>query len=164
MSLSCSRRPVRSSETGLARKTNPVDARPARLGEIVVTVIAGEGKETQSPPAERGDMVVRNRCDATGGEEYLVKSPKLAERYEGPLSPADGAGWSTYRPRAEEMLYFILRPSEGIFTFQAPWGEAMVARPGDAIVRDSKNPKDTYRVAAAAFACTYEIIDSPKRQ
>lgn len=87
----------------------------------------GEGKEAQSPPAERGDMVVRNRCAATGGEEYLVKSRRFAERYEGPLSPADGAGWLIYRPRAETMLYFIVRPSEGMFTFQAPWSEPMVA-------------------------------------
>ena len=44
------------------------------------------------------------------------------------------------------------------FTFTAPWGEAMVARPGDAIVRDPNNPSDTYRIAAAAFACTYEVL------
>jgi hypothetical protein len=62
------------------------------------------------------------------------------------------------------MLYFIVRSSDGIFTFQAPWGESMIARPGDAIVRDPKDPKDTYRIAAAAFDCTYEIIGPPKQQ
>jgi hypothetical protein len=36
----------------------------------------------------------------------------------------------------------------------------MVARPGDAIVRDPQGPADTYRIAAAAFACTYEILQS----
>ena len=45
------------------------------------------------------------------------------------------------------------------FTFTAPWGEPMVARPGDAIVRDPQNPADTYRIAAAAFECTYEILE-----
>jgi hypothetical protein len=34
----------------------------------------------------------------------------------------------------------------------------MFARPGNAIVRSSKDPADTYRIAAAAFACTYEIL------
>ncbi|MDS4068263.1 MAG: hypothetical protein RKO24_01430, partial [Candidatus Competibacter sp.] len=48
---------------GVARKSRPVDARPAVPGEIVVTVIAGEGKETQSQPAAAGDRVVRNRCE-----------------------------------------------------------------------------------------------------
>ena len=127
-------RAIQGERTGLARKTKPVDARPARPGEKVVTFIAGEGKETQSPPAE------------------------------GPLGPPDDAGWSTYRPRGNEMLYFLVQPSDGTFTFKAPWGELMIARPGDAIVRDPKDPQDTYRVAAAAFDCTYEIEELPKRQ
>jgi hypothetical protein len=60
------------------------------------------------------------------------------------------------------MLYVLVRPDDGSFTFTAPWGEAMVARPGDALARDPANPKDTYRVAAASFACTYEIIKPAK--
>ena len=75
---------------GAARKTKPVDVRPARPGEVVVTVIAGEGKETQSPPAAAGDMVVRNRCPETGNEEILVGAAKFAQRYEGPTATADG--------------------------------------------------------------------------
>jgi hypothetical protein len=38
----------------------------------------------------------------------------------------------------------------------------MVARPGDAIVQDPANPSDTYRIAGAAFACTYEVTHSPQ--
>lgn len=57
------------------------------------------------------------------------------------------------------MQYFRVRPEDGAFTFTAPWGEAMVARPGDAIVRDPANRTDTYRVAAISFECTYEIIE-----
>jgi hypothetical protein len=89
----------REGRVGLARKTRPVDVRPAQPGEVVVTVVAGEGKETQSPPAQPGDMVVRNRCPETGNEEILVSAAKFAERYEGPLGPADGAGWQPARHR-----------------------------------------------------------------
>jgi hypothetical protein len=71
---------------GIARKTKLVDGRPARPGEVIVTVIKGEGQETQSPPAEQGDVVIRNRCPATGNEEYLVKAAKLPTRYDGPLT------------------------------------------------------------------------------
>jgi hypothetical protein len=156
-------RAANDERTGVARKTRPVDARLARRGEIVVTIISGEGKETQSPPAVTGDMVVRNRCPATGNEELLVRAAKFGERYEGPMSPPDEDGWSTYRPLGNEMLYFIVGPADGTLTFTAPWGEAMTARPGDAIVRDPKDPKDTYRIAAAAFACTYEILRRPKK-
>ena len=150
----------RDARVGLARKTMPVDVRPAEIGEVVVTVIAGEGKETASPPAQAGDMVVRNRCPTTGNEEILVTAAKFAERYEGPTGPADAMGWRPYRPRGVEMRYLVVRAADGTFTFTAPWGEPMVARPGDAIVRSPQDPADTYRIAAAAFACTYEILQA----
>ena len=79
---------------GLARKTKTVDVREAKPDEIVVTVIKGEGKETQSPLAKAGDMVVRNRCPESGNEEFLVPSAKFASRYEGPTGPAGEDGWA----------------------------------------------------------------------
>src|SRR3954447_14822046 len=94
---------------GSARKSKPVDARLALPGEVVITTIAGEGKETQSKPAEPGDMVVRNRCEATGHEQYLVKASKFAGLYEGPLGGEDAEGWQAYRPHGAEMRYFIVR-------------------------------------------------------
>jgi len=146
---------------GLARKSKPVDARLSLPGEGVITIIAGEGKETQSKPAEPGDMVVRNRCEATGHEQYLVKAAKFAELYERLIGAEDAEGWQTYQPHGADMLYFIVRDRDGSFSFNAPWGEAMVARPGDAIVRNATDPADTYRVAKDAFGCTYEIIQEP---
>lgn len=151
-------RAEQDGRVGVARKSKPVDARPAVLGEIVVTVIAGEGRETQSRPAAAGDRVVRNRCESSGHEQYLVSASKFAERYDGPLGPADRDGWAPYRPRGVEMLYTPVRDQDGSFSFTAPWGEEMVARPGDALVRDPNDPADIYRVQAAAFACTYEIV------
>ncbi|MEM8163893.1 hypothetical protein Q4R62_15545 [Morganella morganii] len=65
------------NRTGVARKTRDVLARPAVPGEIVVTLIRGEGEETRSKPAEAGDWVVQNICDATGNEEILVKKRRL---------------------------------------------------------------------------------------
>ena len=38
----------------------------------------------------------------------------------------------------------------------------MVAHPGDALVQNPSDPADTYRVAGASFACTYEIVTRPK--
>ena len=152
-------RAEQDGRVGTARKTMPVDVRPATPGEVVVSVIKGEGKETQSPPAQAGDMVVRNRCEATGNEEILVTAAKFAERYEGPVGPAGPDGWQPYRPKGVTMLYLTLAPDEGPFSFMAPWGEPMVARPGDAIVQDPQDPGDTYRIAAEAFACTYEVVE-----
>src|SRR5277367_6184757 len=148
---------------GLARKTKLVDAREATPGEVVVTVIKGEGKETQSPPAKAGDMVVRNRCPESGNEEFLVSASKFAGRYEGPTGPAGEDGWRPYQPRGADMRFVVVTEKDGAFTFTAPWGETMVARPGDAIVQDAQDPKDTYRVQKAAFACTYEEIRPPSK-
>ena len=149
---------------GLARKTKPVDARPARPGEIVVTMIKGEGKETQSPPAAAGDWVVRNRCPQTGNEEILVRAATFAQRYDGPIGGPSGAaeGWLPWRPRGNPMRFVTVTEGDGSFRFTAPWGETMVARPGDLIVQDPDNAKDTYRVAKAAFACTYEVMNEPR--
>ncbi|MFO1127658.1 MAG: hypothetical protein U1E66_04370 [Rhodospirillales bacterium] len=149
----------KEGRTGLARKSAVVEVRPAKPGEVIVTIIAGEGKETQSRPAVAGDRVVRNRCSDTGNEQYLVSAKVFTERYEEAPTDRGGAdGWQPYRSVGPEMLYMRVRGEDGSFTFTAPWGEAMVARPGDVIVRDPGNPKDTYRVAALSFDCTYEII------
>jgi hypothetical protein len=140
-----------------AKKTKPVDARPARDGEVVVTVIAGEGKETQNT-AGAGDWVVRNRSTA-GREEYIVKADKFRERYESTGKPATKDGWREFRPLGKVVRFFVVKPEHGEFTFTAPWGEPMVAKPGDAIVQDPTRPDDIYRVAAASFACTYDVVD-----
>lgn len=149
--------------SGLARKIKIVDVRLAKRGEVIVTMIKGEGKETQSPPAKPGDMVVRNRCPETGNEEILVSSASFSRRYEGPVGAKAADGWSPYRPRGIPMRFVVVAEQDGEFSFVAPWGEKMVARPGDSIVQDPDNPKDTYRVARAAFACTYEIVRVPQR-
>lgn len=146
---------------GLAAKIRAVDGRAALVGEIVTTLIKGEGVETRSKPAEAGDLVVRNRCPETGNEEYLVKANRVADRYGAPIGAADAGGWREYSPKGVEMRYFTLATSDGPWNFTAPWGEAMVAKSGDAIVQDPKNPKDTYRIAAASFRCTYAVTRAP---
>lgn len=149
-------------KSGIAHKTKPVDARPAVAGEVVVTVIKGEGVETRSKPAEAGDWVVRNRCPETGNEEILVKAAKFPTRYGEPQSEPDAKGYRAFAPKGGDMGYFIVSAELGEFTFKAPWGEQMVAKPGDAIVQVPSDPSDTYRIAAASFACTYEIVTPAK--
>jgi len=149
-------------KTGIARKTKPVDARAAVPGEVIVTIIKGEGVETKSKPAEAGDWVVRNRCPETGNEEILVKAAKFPTRYGEAQSEPDANGYRAFSPKGSDMSYFIVSQEMGEFTFTAPWGEAMVARPGDAIVQVPDDVSDTYRIAAASFACTYEIVTPAK--
>ncbi|MDB5553118.1 MAG: hypothetical protein JWL86_3102 [Rhizobium sp.] len=149
-----------ANETGIARKTKAIDSRPATPGEVITTIIKGEGVETKSKPAEPGDFVVRNRCPETGNEEYLVKAAKFPDRYLDAGQPAVD-GWKEYTPKGKEMKFYMLKANEGPYEFTAPWGEQMIAKPGDALVQTPGDEKDTYRVAAASFACTYEIVKAP---
>jgi len=149
---------------GTARKTKAVDARQAHEGEIIVTAIKGEGTETQSAPAKRTDWVVRNRCPETGNEQYLVAEYQFNERYRPTSAPISAHGWREFRPIGKDVRYYILPNETEPFRFVAPWGEPMVARPGDAIVQDPRDEKDVYRVAAASFACSYQIVSAPGGQ
>ena len=143
---------------GRARKAKPVDARLATPGEVVETRIAGQGIETRNRAAA-GDWLVRNRCDTSGGEIYLVRADKFLGRYERTAAPTATDGWQEFRPLGKVMTFFVVAPEHGTFTFDAPWHERMVAKPGDAIVQDPADPRDLYRVAAASFACTFDILD-----
>jgi hypothetical protein len=140
-----------------ARKTRAVDARPARPGEVVVTTIKDQGKETRSRPAEEGDWVVRNRCPETGNEQYLVAARVFSERY-GQGGPPAADGWQEFHPIGKDVRVLIVGTDDGSFAFTAPWGELMVAHPGDALVQDPDDERDIYRVARASFLCTYEVV------
>ncbi|WP_413482512.1 hypothetical protein [Morganella psychrotolerans] len=144
-------------KTGIARKIRPVLARPANSGEIVVTIIRGEGEETRSKPAARGDWVVQNICDATGNEEILVKKEKFTQRYGQALSAPDSRGYQQFRPQGEPADYLKIKQGAP-FAVIAPWGEKQRVMKGDVLIRSQLDPQDSYRVQKAAFECTYQII------
>ena len=58
------------------------------------------------------------------------------------------------------MRFVVVTEQDGDFSFTAPWGETMIARPGDAIVQEAQGPKSIYRARKAAFARTYKEIRS----
>ena len=71
------------------KKTAIVRARPALLGEVVVTTLKDGREETTSVAAE-GDFVVTN----PSGEEYILTSENFLPRYVS----TDEAGVYSYRP------------------------------------------------------------------
>ena len=95
--------------------------------------------------------------------KFLYRLRPFPEDTEGPIGAADAKGWLPYRPRGVRMRFVVVAEQDGMFAFTAPWGERMVAHPGDAIVQDPDNPKDTYRIAKDVFTCTYEILRDPER-
>jgi hypothetical protein len=129
-------------KVGLARKTRSVDARPASAGEVIVTFIAGEGKETRSKPAEAGDMVVRNRCLETGNEEYLVSAKKFAARYQGPHGSADAEGWERVSAGSARDALFYHRRISGRLCVHSPLGRRNGRKGGG---RDCQKPGGSRR-------------------
>lgn len=154
--------------TGVAIKTKPVLARPAKEGEVITTYIKGEGVETISEPAKAGDWVVQNICPATGNEEILVRKDKFAQRYN--LADADKAksitpirqGYQVFIPKGIEMNYFIVPKQTAEFAMEAPWGEIQRFQAGDAVVQSTTDKQDIYRIQQAAFKCTYTILKTAK--
>ncbi|MCO7050724.1 hypothetical protein NAG84_12795 [Proteus terrae] len=153
--------------TGVAIKTKPVLARPAKESEIITTIIKGEGVETVSEPAKVGDWVVQNICPETGNEEILVRKAKFAQRY----NPAEKSeinlasypsGYQPFTPKGIEMNYFIVPESTPPFAMKAPWGELQRFQSGDAVVQSTKDNQDIYRIQKAAFECTYTILKPAK--
>ncbi|WP_152970289.1 hypothetical protein [Frigoribacterium sp. RIT-PI-h] len=145
---------------GTAKKTAPVTARPATVGEVVVSRLEGDGIETVSSAAEDGDMVVRSDCGENTETEILVSSEKFPTRYGAPQDSPDAEGYQRYLPSGEPMNYVVVTNDDGAFSIEAPWGEAMVVRPGDALVQNQADPQDIYRIYGPAFTCTYEITET----
>ncbi|WIF74144.1 hypothetical protein QN092_09770 [Proteus vulgaris] len=153
--------------TGVAIKTKPVLVRPAKEGEIITTIIKGEGVETVSEPAKVGDWVVQNICPETGNEEILVRKAKFIQRYN--VAEKNEINFISYPndyqafiPKGIEMNYFIVPGSTPAFAMKAPWGELQRFQPGDAVVQSTTDSQDIYRIQKAAFECTYTILKPAK--
>ena len=128
-------------------KTALIDARPAVVGEMIVTV-TGDGTETTNV-AKAGDFVVRNGTAA--GEQYILAGSVLGQRYVH-LGDSTERPWHLYRARGEcRALRYEGEPIE----FVANWGAPMVLKPGDMIVTPLPGRGEVYRIAAKEFAETY---------
>ena len=103
-------------------KFQPVHARPAKPGEVIISITA-DGEETTNT-AGNDDYVVKNLTDAE--EEYLVGREKFEVRYT--LSEKIDEAWSKYLPKGEVLAVEITRHlTDGLnvgeeFYIMAPWG------------------------------------------
>ena len=148
-------------QLGTARRTKSVDAREAHPGEVVVTAIKGEGTASQSRPARHGDWVVRNRCPETGNEQYLVAGISFGERFRQTGAPISAHGWREYRP-VGSLVHFLVVPADTPpFRYVTATGDTVLVRPGDTLVQSAKDESELVRIAAAAFACGYDVVTPP---
>lgn len=107
-----------------------------------VETILPDGKETKNK-ANVGDIVV---CGISR-EKYVIRKEKFASLYSGTIG-----GSVTVIPQSREVARYT---GADTITFKAPWGEDMVLKSGDYVVKDGSG---YYRIAKAEFERTYEGI------
>lgn len=112
-------------------------------GVQVVTVLP-DGKETTNV-AESGDIIM----SGASREQYVIKAAKFPKLYTGTIG-------SPVTPEQSPRMVARYTGTEPV-TFQASWGEQMVLKPGDYVVREADG-KNYYRIAKAEFERTYQPV------
>lgn len=131
----------------LYKKQGRVHARPAMLGEKIVTVLASGVEETANI-AKTGDWIIMN----PSGEKYIVPEKKFLDRYE--QTHEDGVFQAKGYCRA------IKNPHNEPIEIMAPWGTPMVGDE-DCVIADvcdaegNNMRREPYLIEGKAFEETY---------
>ena len=108
--------------------------------EMPVVTMTADGQETKNK-ADPGDVIM----SGPSGENYVVKGAKFPKLYQGDIGqvviPEQG-------PR-QVAVY----SGHSAIKFIAPWGEEMVLKPGDYLVKDGDD--GYYRIAKKEYEETY---------
>ena len=99
-----------------------------------------DGKETTNT-AEIGDLIF---CGPSG-EKYVLKPAKVERVYKGEVG---GTLTAEQNPRQ------VSKYTGEEITFKAPWGESMVLKPNDYLVKE-QDGSGYYRIAKKEFEETY---------
>lgn len=129
-----------------ADKMSPMSYAVAKEPMEIETILP-DGKETKNK-AEPGDIII----SGVSGEKYVVKAKKFGSLYSGKIGEKIKVA-----PNPREVAKFTGKDE---ITFKAPWGENMVAKPGDYIVKDVQSDGSVgyYRIAKSEFEKTYNPI------
>lgn len=121
----------------------PMSYAVAKQQQPVVTYTA-DGKETQNV-AEPQDIIM----SGPSKEQYVVKADKFPKLYTGEIGNEVIPEQS---PRTVARVDSIEQP----VTFKAPWGEDMILKKGDYLVKDGD--QGYYRIAQKEYDATYNSI------
>jgi len=116
---------------------------------VKVRTVTSDGLETVNT-ANKGDVVM----SGPSGEKYVVKGSKFGKLY---TRNPDGTVIPEQSPR------MVARYDGPESTIKAPWGEEMVVKPGDYIVKEADGK--FYRIAKKEYEATYrqpgQVEDAP---
>ena len=125
------------------------DGEPSKMPAMTYTVsakeqpvvtITSDGKETQNVAAQN-DIIM----SGPSKENYVVKAAKFPKLYQGEIG-------QTIIPEQGPRMVAAYTGKDQV-TFTAPWGEQMVLKPGDYLVKDGD--QGYYRIAKAEYEMTY---------
>lgn len=109
-------------------------------GRMTVVTMTSDGKETQNT-AEQNDIII----SGPSGEKYAIKPAKFQKMYVGQMG---GPVHPEQSPRNVAAY-----TGDAVVNFMAPWGEIMVLKPGDYLVREDDGKY--YRIAKHEYEMTY---------
>jgi uncharacterized protein (DUF2345 family) len=132
-------RQYRYSDIGQAEGMKPMSYTVAREPQRVVTMTS-DGKETENTAAQ-GDVII----SGPSGETYVIKAAKFAKLYQGSMG-------ETVIPEQNPRMVAKYTGDQTV-NFMAPWGESMVLKPGDYLVKDGD--AGYYRIAQKEYQETY---------
>jgi hypothetical protein len=91
-----------------------------------VITVTSDGKETTNT-AEPGDIIM----SGPSKENYVVKAAKFPKLYSGDIG-------GLVIPEQSPRMVAAYKGTKTV-TFTAPWGESMILKPGDYLVKDGIN-------------------------
>lgn len=107
--------------------------------EQEVITYTSDGEETRNT-AYIGDYIF----SGINNEQYVLKAEKVAKLY----TPFEDGLIPERSPRRVAQVTVLVEP----IYFKAPWGEDMILKQGDYLVKDGN---DYYRIAKAEYELTY---------
>lgn len=105
-----------------------------------IVTMTSDGKETQNV-AEQSDIII----SGPSREKYAIKAAKFQKLYVGQIG---GPVHPEQSPR--NVAHYT---GDQTVNFMAPWGESMVLKPGDYLVREEDGKY--YRIAKKEYEMTY---------
>jgi archaellum component FlaG (FlaF/FlaG flagellin family) len=108
--------------------------------KMPVVTMTSDGKETQNV-AEQNDVII----SGPSREQYVIKSAKFPKLYVGQIG---GPVHPEQSPRN-----VAIYNGNAVVNFVAPWGENMVLKPGDYLVKEDEGKY--YRIAKQEYEMTY---------
>lgn len=110
--------------------------------EQPIVTYTSDGKETENV-AQINDIIF----SGPSKENYVLKPNKFSKLYQGEIG-------QTVVPEQSPRMVAVYNQDK-IVQFKAPWGELMILKPGDYLVKDGD--QGYYRIAKNEYEQTYNI-------